>query len=115
MLLILQGKGVRNGVWDGRVRGRVRTNIGAPQGLPVSPVLFLVWMAPIIIKMETALTERFQAKRAEIEILSYVDDLQSGIYIWWQRKKKLGMVPIFYCKTDLQYFLVLYDLVLARI
>ena len=63
-------------------RKRGRTNIGAPQRSPVSSVLFLIWMAPIITKMETALRERFQVKRAEIEIPSYIDDLQSGIYIW---------------------------------
>jgi len=39
-------------------------------------------MAPIIAKTETALEIKFQVKRAEIEISSYVDDLQSGIYIW---------------------------------
>jgi len=38
--------------WDGRVRGRGCTNVGAPQKSPVSPVLFLIWMAPIIAKME---------------------------------------------------------------
>jgi len=61
--------------WDRRVRGRGRTNIGAPQGSPVLPVLFLIWIAPIITKMETALEGKFAGKRAEIEIPSYVDDL----------------------------------------
>jgi len=28
--------------WDRKVRGRGRTNVGAPQGSPVSPVLFLI-------------------------------------------------------------------------
>ena len=68
--------------WDGRVRGRGRTNIGAPQELPDSPVLFLIWIAPIIAKMETAMERKFVGKRAEIEMPSYIDDLQGGIYIW---------------------------------
>jgi len=68
--------------WDGRVRRRGRTNVGAPQGSPVSPVLFLIWIVPIITKMETALEGKFAGKRVEIEMPSYVDDLQGGIYIW---------------------------------
>jgi len=68
--------------WNGRVRGRGRTNVGASQGSPVSPVLFLIWIAPIITKMETALEGKFAEKRAEIEMPSYFDDLQGGIYIW---------------------------------
>jgi len=68
--------------WDERVRERGRTNIGVPQGSPVSPVLFLIWIAPIITKIETALEGKFAGKRAEIEMPSYVNDLQGGIYIW---------------------------------
>jgi len=61
--------------WDGRVQGRRRTNIGAPQGSLVLPVLFLIWIAPIIAEIETALEVKFVGKRAEIEIPSYIDDL----------------------------------------
>jgi len=67
--------------WDGRVRGRGRTNVGAPQGSPVSPVLFLIWITPIIAEIETALEMKFVGKRVEIEIPSYVDNLQGSIYI----------------------------------
>ena len=28
--------------WDGKVRGKGKTNIGAPQGSPLSPVIFLI-------------------------------------------------------------------------
>ena len=68
--------------WDRRVWGREKTNIRAPQGSPVSPVLFLIWIVPIITKMETVLEVKFVRKRAEIEMPSYIDDLQGGIYIW---------------------------------
>ena len=42
----------------------------------------LYWIAPIITKMETALEGKFMEKKVEIEMPSYVDDLQGGIYIW---------------------------------
>ena len=41
--------------WDKKVRGKGKTNIGAPQGSPLSLVIFLIWIAPIITKMEEAL------------------------------------------------------------
>jgi len=41
--------------WDGKVRGKGKMNIGAPQGSPLSPVIFRIWMPPIITKMEEAL------------------------------------------------------------
>ena len=34
--------------WDRKVRGRGSANVGVPQGSPLSPVIFLIWMAPII-------------------------------------------------------------------
>ena len=37
---------------DGKKRGRGKTNIGAPQRSPLSPVIFLIWIAPIITKIE---------------------------------------------------------------
>ena len=38
--------------WDGRVRGRGVATRGVPQGSPLSAVLFLVIMAPILEEME---------------------------------------------------------------
>ena len=38
--------------WDGKDRGVQKTNVGVPQGSPLSPVVFLIWMAPILEEME---------------------------------------------------------------
>ena len=43
--------------WDGKVRGVGRLTVGVPQGSPLSPVLFLVWMAPILKEMERRIME----------------------------------------------------------
>jgi len=45
-------------------------NIREPQGSPVLPVLFVIWITPIITKIEAALETKFGGKRAEIEMLS---------------------------------------------
>jgi len=66
--------------WDGKVRGKGKTNIGAPQGSPLSPVIFLIWMAPIITKMEEALKNRWPT--VDLELPSYVDNLHLGVSIW---------------------------------
>jgi len=66
--------------WDGKVRGKGRTNIGALQGSPLSLVIFLIWMAPIITKMEEALKRYWPM--FNLEIPSYVDDLYLGVSIW---------------------------------
>lgn len=44
--------------WDGLFRVRGKTNFGAPQGSPLSPVIFLIWMAPIITKIGEALNAK---------------------------------------------------------
>jgi len=66
--------------WDGKTRGKGKTNIGAPQGSPLSLGIFLIWMAPIITKME----ERLKAKwpSLDLEHPSYLDDLHLGVSIW---------------------------------
>jgi len=66
--------------WDGKVQGKGKTNIGAPQGSPLSPVIFLIYMAPIITKMEEALKNQWPT--FDLELPSYVDDLHFGVSIW---------------------------------
>ena len=63
--------------WDGVVRGRGKTNVGAPQGSSLSLVVFLIFMAPI--KLE-AMEERVRlATNLDIELPSYVDDILASI------------------------------------
>ena len=62
--------------WDGVTRGRGKTNVGAPQGSPLSPVVFLIFMAPILEAME----EKVKSTTSlEVELLSYVDDMLASI------------------------------------
>ena len=49
-----------------------KTNMGVPQGSPLSPVIFLIFMVPILEEMEAKLTQELQTN---IEIPSYVDDI----------------------------------------
>ena len=65
--------------WDGKTRGRGRTNFRAPLGLPLSPIIFLIWIAPIIKKMEIAIRE---VAPYDNELPSYVDDLHVNICNW---------------------------------
>ena len=58
--------------WDGKVRGCGSANVGVPQGSPISPVVFLIWMAPILRKMEERVRE---GTNLEVELLSFVDDM----------------------------------------
>ena len=64
--------------WDGSVRGRGAAAKGVPQGSPLSPVLFLVFMAPILEKMERRVKE--EVGRVDVQFPSYVDDLHCGLY-----------------------------------
>ena len=65
-------------LWDGRVRGRGRSTLGVPQGSPLSPVLFLVRMSPILSQMEKRIVE--EVPGVAVEFPSYVDDLHCGLY-----------------------------------
>ena len=38
--------------WDSKHRGKGKTNMGVPQWSPLSLVVFLIWMAPILEEME---------------------------------------------------------------
>jgi len=68
--------------WDGKVRGKGKINVGAPQRSPLSQVIFLIWMAVIITKIEEALKREWQC--GDLEQPSYVDDLHLGVSIWLQ-------------------------------
>ena len=62
--------------WDGKVRGTGRTNVGTPQGSPLSPAVFLIFMAPILEAMENRIK---MTTRLEVELPSYVDDVLASI------------------------------------
>ena len=64
--------------WDGGVRGRGVAAKGVPQGSPLSPVHFLVFMAPILEEMERRVKE--EVGRVEVQVPSYVHNLNYGLY-----------------------------------
>ena len=64
--------------WDGGVRGRGEAAKGVPQGFTLSPVLFLVFMAPILEEMERRVKE--EVGRVDVQFPSYVDHLHCGLY-----------------------------------
>ena len=65
--------------WDGKVREVRSSSKGVPQGSPLSPVLFLVWMALILTEMERRVVG--EVPGVGVEFPSYVDDLHCGLYI----------------------------------
>ena len=68
--------------WDGKDQGEGRTNLGVPQWSPLSPVIFLIWIAPILEEIERRVREEVGV---EIELPSYVDDIHLGIYDTYRR------------------------------
>ena len=70
--------------WDGKVRGFGQTNIGVPQGSPLSPVVFLVYMAPILDEIESRLTQEtaWRGKTLDVECPSFVDDIMASLMDW---------------------------------
>ena len=62
--------------WDGKTRCRGKTYLGALQGSTLSPIIFLIWMVPIIRKMEIAIRE---VAPYDNELPSYVNDLHVNI------------------------------------
>ena len=67
--------------WDGRVRGRGRTNVRAPQRITslISAISYL--NGTNNRQNGDCLGDKIPTKRAKLEISLYIDDLQSGIYI----------------------------------
>ena len=57
-----------------------------PQGSPLSLVIFLIWMAPILEEMERRVREEVGV---EIELPSYVDDIHLGIYDTYRRGARI--------------------------
>ena len=64
-------------------------NVGVLQGSPLSPVVFLIWMAPILEKVEARMKEeagRIRGLRyqhvVDVEIPSFVDDMCMDIVDW---------------------------------
>ena len=62
--------------WDGKIRGNAKTNVGVPQQSPLSPVVFLIYMAPILEDMEQQVAT---ATGLDIEVPSYVDDIMACV------------------------------------
>ena len=62
--------------WDSKVQGRSLANMGVSQGSPLSPVVFLIWMAPILERMELELKEEVGL---DIKLPSFVDDMYMDI------------------------------------
>ena len=73
--------------WDGVTKGRGRTNVGVPQGSPLSLVIFIIFMAPILEEIEAKLTADL---KTNIEIPSYVDDILVCIL----NKEKKGDIKV---------------------
>ena len=65
-----------------RIEGGGNTNTGAPQGSPLSPVVFLIWMAPILEEMEQRI--RWEVG-VDIELPSYEHDIHLRIYDYGRR------------------------------
>ena len=79
--------------WDGKKWGQGRTNVGALQGSPLSPVIFLIYMAPILEEMEKNLIQARLSESPEgvVEIPSYVDDI-NGVICDWEGSKDMARV-----------------------
>ena len=58
------------------MRGQGSTNVRVPQGSPLSPVAFLIWMAPILQKIEERVKVGIDL---DMEIPSFIDDIYMDI------------------------------------
>lgn len=73
-----------------KVRGVGTSSKGVPQGSSLSPVLFLIWMAPILREMERRIVEEVPGVR--VEFASCVNYLHCGPYVG--RRRVGGLHPI---------------------
>lgn len=64
--------------WDSKVRGMGRAVTGVPQGSPLTLILFLVYMAPILKEMERRIQEEMGGVVVHFPL--YMDHLHSGVY-----------------------------------
>ena len=56
-------------VIDGHINPKHKVETGIPQGSPVSPILFLIYISGVLFQIETGLPQ--------ISCLSFMDDLGS--------------------------------------
>ena len=69
---------------------RGSANVGVLKGSPLSPVVFLIWMAPILEKMEGKMREEAGVgagvagaeTEIDVELPSFVDDMCTDIVVW---------------------------------
>ena len=64
-------------MWESTAKGRGQTGNRVPQRSPLLPVLFLIWMAPIMEDLERKV---LISMGREVEVFSYVDDIHIGVY-----------------------------------
>ena len=66
------------------MRGRGPANVGVPQGSPLSPVVFLICMAPILEKIEKRMREEVGRSQGavDVEVPSFVDDMSMDVINW---------------------------------
>ena len=68
----------------------VRTDyIGVPQGSPLAPVVWIVWMPLPLEEMERRVRTE---TNTDTELLSYVDVIHPGIYDWSGRAAGIGVM-----------------------
>ena len=63
--------------WDSKNRGVGKTNVRVLQESPLSPLVFLIWMAPFVEQMERRIRWKVGV---DIELPSYVDNIHLTIY-----------------------------------
>ena len=75
--------------WDGKTRGREKTNLEAPQGSTLPAIILLIWIVPIIKKLEIAIKE---VALCDNKLPSYVDDRHVNICNWNRIHINIGLL-----------------------